>query len=430
MNRSNLLVLAALVAVILCLVGTTAQSQVGPAKSFVHLQSSTPGTSQSGHANIAGSMRANQFIGSGTSLTGLNASNISSGTLADGRLSANVARRDTGNSFAGNIVMGAGSQFFFDPGTMADPSISFTGDNDTGLCLLSSDKMVLVTGGLGRMVVSDNGFVGIGTSNPGVRLDVNGQIFAKETSQGQEAALHARNGNTNLTWNNDGSHAVRGEADAVGSGYAIGVEGMATASTNPSRTAYGVYGLVAGESGSNQVFGVFGQVAGGDASSFAGYFLGRLGASIKLFQIDHPLDPANKFLNHSCVESDEMKNVYDGVAFCDSKGEAWISMPNWFEALNGQFRYQLTCIGGYAPVYISQKLQNGRFKIAGGSPGLEVSWQVTGVRKDAYAQANPLVVEEAKKGFARGKYLHPELFGGDDRDAISPSRMKTSSAPR
>lgn len=177
------------------------------------------------------------------------------------------------------------------------------------------------------------------------------------------------------------------------------------------------------------VFGVFGHVVGGHPNSFAGYFQGRLAASAKLFQIDHPLDPANKYLNHSCVESDEMKNVYDGVATCNSKGEALVTLPEWFEALNGQFRYQLTCIGGYAPVYIAEKIRNGRFKIGGGTPGLEVSWQVTGVRQDAYARTYPLVVEEEKSSRARGNFLHPELFGMDDRHAIHPSRVKAPPRP-
>lgn len=210
MKRSNLMALLTITAIILCIVGTTAQSQVGAPKAYVHLQSSTPGVSQSGHANISGSMRANQFFGNGQNLTNLSATSISSGTLADGRLSANVARRDTGNSFAGNIIIGTGAQVFFDPGTIADPSISFTGDTDTGLCQLSSDNLTFITGGLGRMVVADNGFVGVGTSSPAARLDVNGRVLANDVSQGLDSTLHVRNGNTILFWLNDGSHAVRG----------------------------------------------------------------------------------------------------------------------------------------------------------------------------------------------------------------------------
>ena len=115
------------------------------------------------------------------------------------------------------------------------------------------------------------------------------------------------------------------------------------------------------------------------------------------FKIDHPLEPDKKFLSHSFVESPDMKNVYDGNVELDDKGEAWIQMPDYFEALNREFRYQLTPIGGAAPsLHVAEKISDNQFKIAGGPAGVEVSWQVTGVRKDTWAQANRIQVEEAK----------------------------------
>jgi hypothetical protein len=131
----------------------------------------------------------------------------------------------------------------------------------------------------------------------------------------------------------------------------------------------------------------------------------------KAFKIDHPLDPENKFLFHSCVESPDMKNVYDGIAVLDAKGEAVIEMPEWFEALNRDFRYQLTCVGGYAPVYVAEKVNANRFKIAGGRAGLEVSWQLTGIRKDDYAEAHRVQVEVEKSASERGRYLTPVEHG-------------------
>src|SRR5208282_2695205 len=89
------------------------------------------------------------------------------------------------------------------------------------------------------------------------------------------------------------------------------------------------------------------------------------------FKIDHPLDPEHKFLYHSFVESPDMKNIYDGTVVLDSDGRAWIELPAWFEGLNSDFRYQLTCIGGYAPVYIAQEVVGNRFQIAGGKAGLK-----------------------------------------------------------
>jgi hypothetical protein len=136
------------------------------------------------------------------------------------------------------------------------------------------------------------------------------------------------------------------------------------------------------------------------------------------FRIDHPQDPANRYLVHSFVESPEMKNVYDGVVFCDDDGEAVVEMPSYFESLNRTFRYQLTCIGGVSLVYIADKIADGRFRIAGGLPGLEVSWQVTGVRQDVFAEAHPMTVEPEKDEADRGYFLHPELFGSDETRRI------------
>jgi len=128
------------------------------------------------------------------------------------------------------------------------------------------------------------------------------------------------------------------------------------------------------------------------------------------FRIDHPLDPANKYLQHSFVESPDMMNIYNGNVVLDSSGEATIELPDWFEALNREFRYQLTCMGGYAPVYIAEGIVGNAFSIAGGSPGLKVSWQVTGVRQDVYAEAYRIPVESEKIGAERGTYLYPKLY--------------------
>ncbi|PKO17907.1 MAG: hypothetical protein CVU38_21650 [Chloroflexi bacterium HGW-Chloroflexi-1] len=91
-----------------------------------------------------------------------------------------------------------------------------------------------------------------------------------------------------------------------------------------------------------------------------------------------------------------MKNIYDGMATLDANGEAVVNLPAWFGALNRDFRYQLTCIGGFAPVYIAEEIQDNQFKIAGGKPDMKVSWQVTGIRQDAYAEQHRIPVEEDK----------------------------------
>ncbi|HLY92545.1 MAG TPA: hypothetical protein VKQ89_04745 [Candidatus Angelobacter sp.] len=127
------------------------------------------------------------------------------------------------------------------------------------------------------------------------------------------------------------------------------------------------------------------------------------------FQIDHPLDPANKYLSHSFVESPDMMNIYNGNITTDARGTATVLLPDWFEALNRDFRYQLTVIGEFAQAIIAREVQQNRFTIRTNRPHVKVSWQVTGIRHDAYANAHRIQVEE-DKGDKRGTYLHPELF--------------------
>ena len=144
----------------------------------------------------------------------------------------------------------------------------------------------------------------------------------------------------------------------------------------------------------------------------AGFFKGILYATKKLFRIDHPLEPTSEYLTHSCVESSEMLNLYSGNAILDDKGEAWVDLPHWFEALSIDFRYQLTPIGGPAPnLHIAQEIAENRFKIAGGRAKMKVSWQVTGTRNDAYAKAHPMQVEVEKEEGEKGTYLHPVEHG-------------------
>ena len=138
------------------------------------------------------------------------------------------------------------------------------------------------------------------------------------------------------------------------------------------------------------------------------------------FRIDHPLVPTEKFLNHSFVESPERKNVYDGIAVLDGDGGAVVELPHWFEAVNESFRYQLTAIGGIAPnLHIAEKIIQGRFKIAGGAPALEVSWQVTGNRCDPWAKANPLSVEQDKRPLFTGSGRGAEPVSNPDRRAFA-----------
>ena len=124
------------------------------------------------------------------------------------------------------------------------------------------------------------------------------------------------------------------------------------------------------------------------------------------FVIDHPLDPENKLLYHSFVESPDVKNIYDGLATLNSNGEVKIKLPKYFFALNGDFRYLATPVAESMPgLYLKKEADYvgifGLFKIptftiAGGKPNGRISWQVTGIRHDPYILTNPIIPEVDK----------------------------------
>lgn len=188
---------------------------------------------------------------------------------------------------------------------------------------------------------------------------------------------------------------------------AVNAQASAAAAIN----SIGVLGLVNGTGAA--ATGVLGQepAAGlGDAV----FGNGDLGASgVKTFKIDHPLDPSNKYLKHFSMESPEVLNVYRGNIVLNSDGEATVTLPDYFDAININFSYNLTAIGSKADLYIKSEISNKTFEIAGGKPGQKVSWVVYAERNDPYLQKYPhaKAVELNKTGDAIGKYLMPELYG-------------------
>jgi hypothetical protein len=153
-----------------------------------------------------------------------------------------------------------------------------------------------------------------------------------------------------------------------------------------------------------------------------GYFAGKVNSGgtftsgIITTEIDHPLDPANKTLSNAVVESPEMKNIYDGNVTTDKAGLATVVLPDYVETLNRDFRYQITVIGQFAQAIVAKKIANNRFVIQTSVPNVEVSWQVTGIRQDPWANAHRVQNEAEKPANFRGYYLHPEVYGaGEDR---------------
>lgn len=216
-------------------------------------------------------------------------------------------------------------------------------------------------------------------------------------------------------------YGVRGEHSSGNTG--AGVHGISTASDGN--------GILGEANTGSEAFAIWGKSTNGEAGHFTGKvvvngdldILGNLTKDSGTFKIDHPLDPANKYLSHSFVESPDMMNVYNGNIVLNGNGEAVVQLPSYFQALNTDFRYQLTAIGAPGPnLFIAEEIYNNQFKIAGGRPGMKVSWHVTGIRQDPYANAHRVQVETVKPAKEIGSFLHPELYGQPKERSVEYAR--------
>ena len=203
--------------------------------------------------------------------------------------------------------------------------------------------------------------------------------------------------------------------------------------TNSSDAGLGVVGVATGDDSTgifgfvltgSDAWGVWGQSTspGGEAGHFSGNVnvVGTLAKGAGSFKIDHPLDPQNKYLSHSFVESPDMMNVYNGNIVSDADGFATVQLPEWFEVLNREFRYQLTVIADgdqtdFVQAMVAEEIENDQFRIRTSAPHTKVSWQVTGIRHDPYAEANRIPVEEMKPEKLRGLLPAPRSLRSDIR---------------
>ncbi len=275
-----------------------------------------------------------------------------------------------------------------------------------------TNSTVSVRSGIGVLGDTDagTGVEGIAAQGDGMKatsLLGNGILATTSNSNNATAAVKALNSAT------DG-FAVFGETSGANSVSLFG--------NNTNGTS--VYGkATTGE-------GIFGDNGDSNTSGFAGFFRGRVQMTKGLtvvgniakgsstFKIDHPLDPENKYLIHSVVESPDMMNIYNGTVILDNNGEAVVELPNYFSSLNKDFRYSLTPIGSFAPVFIKEEISDNHFVIGGGKSGQKISWQITGVRNDKFAEKYRIVPEEIKDSTEKGLYLHPELYNLDSSRAI------------
>jgi len=267
--------------------------------------------------------------------------------------------------------------------SLYDPGLTINADKLTGIYSYGNSVG-------GRFVGSTAAIQSLGRiwAYSGGDEEPTGEFFA---TNDDGCALYAEaqgNDATGLYVISEGSHAIKGIATNIyddlnygGSFRADGYEGI------------GIF------AGGNQ----YSAYLSGDV-----YIRGTVSKTAGSFKIDHPDDPENMYLQHSFVESPDMMNVYNGNVILDQNGEATVQLPDYFESLNQDFRYQLTCIGGFAKVYIAEEIKNNQFKIAGGNQGMKVSWMVTGIRHDAYARNHRIEVEVPKEEKDQGKYLFPK----------------------
>jgi len=207
---------------------------------------------------------------------------------------------------------------------------------------------------------------------------------------------------------------VLGESHSADAG-AAGIIGV-NKNTGAAAGVFGVHGKVSAANATNS--GVRGDNETGDNTgvSFAGWFQGNLHCTGILtkgtdqFKIDHPLDPENKYLYHTCPESPEALNIYSGNITTNSNGEAIVKLPDYYEAINKNPRYQLTCVNQFANAIVSQKIANNQFIVKTDKPNVEVSWVIYGERNDKFHQKFHNPVEAVKEPENKGKYVHPAAF--------------------
>ena len=293
---------------------------------------------------------------------------------------------------------------------VAPSGIGVFGNSDAGYGVVGNS----ISSAAGVLGISSGGGLdenGTGSGIEGITGSGKG-VFGYSTSG--DGVYGATNTGIGGDFTSGGTDGVRGESTASGGNGIVGV-------ANSGADAYGLYGI--------------------STSGFAGFFDGKVNVSgdlnvtgaitagTKDFKIDDPLDPAGKFLSLACIESDQMADLYSGNAVTDAQGSAVVTLPAWFQALNKDFRYVLTAVGAPGPnLYIAQKVKDNRFQIAGGQPGAEVSWQVTGIRHDAYAVAHPLQVEEDKPEAEQGLFLHPKEQGQPEEQGIAYQQSQAHEA--
>lgn len=457
------------------LMSTPAQSQ-GGAKGMLMLQPTSPGITQSGHANISGTIRAGSLVGGTGRFSQFTSVGRTSGPVTNGESfgigesavgfdGMYVKTASGGEPFYGYWAGPISAYHFFDSDVEmwkvnidgSEPlAVGRSGIGLGGLSAMNGWSLnigtpvryesgasnqnafdILVTGANARGIESFAGGTGdavglFGRAQPSSGIGVLGDntngvggigvrgFGWSNTSTGVQGV----GGSFGVDGLSEDGYGVQGKS--TGGHGVIGfsaVEAVVGVTTGVNKAAVHGYTAVAGSdggwfvaaAGTGDGVGVIGQTASG-----AGYGVQSIGrfmsTGTKAFRIDHPLEPETKFLNHYCSEGPEPTNMYSGQVTTDANGFANVELPEYFESINRDSRIQLTVEDAsedFVMAKIVSGIQGNAFRIRANKPGVSVHWLVIGVRNDKYMQRYGAPVEVEKSPMEVGRYQHPELYGAE-----------------
>lgn len=405
-------------AVIASIFASSAALGGGQSGALVRLQSNTPGIAQTGHFNVSGTARAGEFVGGGSGLGSVNAElldglnstaflqSVPNPLQLDGVVSGTAIVKGVNTSANGYGLIGEANSL---DGTNYGVRGSIQGPAGSGLHG-RADSTTGSTNGVSGTNGSSSGKGVLGTAYAGTGTTYGGYFQSQSTS-----------GRGLFAWASSSSGTTYGLIAQANSNAGIAVYGDATNTAGATFGGYfvsrstggqAVHGAATASSGTT--YGVVGEVNSG--SGYGLYFLGRLaGSGTKLFRIDHPLDPLNKYLLHYCAEGPEPMNAYSGTITTDEKGYATITLPDYYDSINKDPRIQLTVLDEadsdeFVLVKAVSKPRDGAFRIRSSLPGVQVFWRVDAVRNDAFVRKHGAPVEEVKTGPEKGRYQQPSLY--------------------
>lgn len=414
--------------------------------SSVSLQPTTPGTADVGNFNVSGRGIAGSFVANSATTARADAAILGNSTGATGDVSGvrGQTSSTTGRGVTGIATATSGVNYggYFESASAGGSAVRGvnTSSSNQGVGVYGFSNVGVGTVGAGAA----GGIQGVGTgvgaygvwgyasSQTGATWGVYGQCNSVDGKAvyGKSSATTGTNYGGYFANASTSGFGVLATATAT-TGVTTGVYGQSSSTagrgvygrtTTDSGTTYGGYFLSSSTSGrgvygwvnaaTGAIYGVYGR-ASVNLTSYGVYALGNSGASgTKSFRIDHPSDPENKYLMHYSAESPMPQNFYVGNVVTDAKGFAWVELPDYFQQINTNFKYQLTVVGkSFAQAVVWEKIQGNRFQIRTNQPNVEVSWEVKADRNDEFVKRSRPKDVVNKDEQEKGTYQHPELFG-------------------